>query len=685
VSVPPVLVLASLHRLCRRVYSEISLTIARSQDAARLAHLKNLSAHTLIVRMKPHPDTHWDPLSVQAAKSLSHADKVYADWLAPELGAQTLKAYLKTLPEDYLTEDYAAQRVNICPGLDASTVKSFVQLHGLVLIWVQYCYYAEVLWQLAGFGGDQLIYQHLGRDTQALLQDFQQFSKVFHETFEQFHRRMEVCYNEAVEHNRYQQWRRNYTVARDSIFETLTQQWENCQQTVDQVLRTVQSPALYCEKRARAKKAFLAFKQARLFSDQVAKQWQFPLSSVLTMDEQYQVEVQLGRRKTEVVPAMSSPSERLSTRAQPALSQRLSSDTLPLETTSVPKARHRDNVSRTASSNLLQYVLDHQPAYGFWRIGFLGLGMLLLGLGILGWSFLGLEVAYATLLLVGVGLISCMLGDYLTQRFLRGVSAILVGFSGAGAALLLGLADYPLLFNTWVTPLLLGATIGVSLLLLIVTFWQETQQHKPLKVETLLAYRKSGGLDRRVTLEEKSALLNTLTETTALTDNAMIEEVDEASVALNSNTIEDVLKEDELVLTPSLEAVQATLRSPPPLAKDPAAFEQEIEDTLLQTDHIIERTDQVIAETEQKTADMRLKNKCLDRETKRIEQKTERIIQKTERIDQETHRISANDVALENYSRELSHMVEKTRGLAEVLQQTGHLSPQETQPSPTPL
>lgn len=153
---------------------------------------------------------------------LDSTGQVNASWLAFLQQDPALQAQLAPLLQHF--------PIGVCPlAYTPEVLTAFLRCLGLTLTLAHYHYYLEQCWQLAGYGGNHLVYDRLAEAVTTVVGEWTVFTTALQEALRDFQKLVDTGYAEALRsHGQHAHWKRNYHKAR-ACGEILQQQLAHCQ------------------------------------------------------------------------------------------------------------------------------------------------------------------------------------------------------------------------------------------------------------------------------------------------------------------------------------------------------------------------------------------------------------------------------------------------------------------------
>lgn len=163
--------------------------------------------------------------------------------------------------------------VGICPLLlsHAQIPASFIRLHGLLITLAQFQDYLQQCWQLAGFGGDQLVYDRLAEAISTLLIEFRCFSASLQEALEEFQKQLDSLDAQALSANIHRGWQTNYEHAK-ACQEKLLKMLLECDVIAGKIISHAKDTSAGCQRFEAALEACQRLQGAKDFLNQARRQ-----------------------------------------------------------------------------------------------------------------------------------------------------------------------------------------------------------------------------------------------------------------------------------------------------------------------------------------------------------------------------------------------------------------------------
>jgi len=164
--------------------------------------------------------------------------KINPQWLdflqkIPEQAAQ-LDPALRALPSGVSVVVLADAKAT--DEAQTPALANFVRLHGLVLTLATFQNYVESCWQLAGLGGDQLLYERLSEAITTLLTELLNFNRALQTTLAEFQGQLDALDAEAFKQKKDNGWQKNYEQAK-ACQVVLLKMLGECEVTLTQIIR----------------------------------------------------------------------------------------------------------------------------------------------------------------------------------------------------------------------------------------------------------------------------------------------------------------------------------------------------------------------------------------------------------------------------------------------------------------
>lgn len=183
--------------------------------------------------------------------------------------------FLKKTPalEVQLDPELKKLPLGICPLITpkSSILDSFVRLHGLIVTLAQFQDYLQQCWQLAGFGGDQLIYDRLAEAITSLLLEFRGFSESLQGMLGDFQKQLDSLDTQALSSTSQRGWQANYEHAK-ACQEKLLKMLTDCDRTVDKIISYAKDTSARCRRFEAALEACQRLQGAKDFLNQARRQ-----------------------------------------------------------------------------------------------------------------------------------------------------------------------------------------------------------------------------------------------------------------------------------------------------------------------------------------------------------------------------------------------------------------------------
>ena len=192
------------------------------------------------------------------------ASQLWLDFLqkTPELEVQ-LNPGLRKLPS------------GLCTLASPGVLVSFIRLHGCMLTLAQFQDYLQQCWKLAGFGGDQLVYDRLAQAISTLLNEFRIFNKALQEELRSFQGQLDDMDTRALNAASCAAWQDNYKHAR-AHQEELLKILASLDTTLGEIISHAENTSARCRRFEAALKTCQSLYGARDFLSQTRRQMGLP-------------------------------------------------------------------------------------------------------------------------------------------------------------------------------------------------------------------------------------------------------------------------------------------------------------------------------------------------------------------------------------------------------------------------
>lgn len=192
-----------------------------------------------------------------------------------ERGAAQLNPSLKPLPSGICPLFMSTPQPPDEKAGETDPLAQFITLHGLLLTLAHYHDYVQHCWQLAGLGGDSLLYDRLAEALVSILSELQTFHVALREHLESFQQQLDSACTQAVKTNQHKAWQQNYHQAKVYQQRALAQLTQ-CESAVMAVITHAKDAGARQKRGALAAEAEQRLQGAGLFLNQARRQIGLP-------------------------------------------------------------------------------------------------------------------------------------------------------------------------------------------------------------------------------------------------------------------------------------------------------------------------------------------------------------------------------------------------------------------------